>query len=518
MGHTILLADKSITIQKIVELTFADEDYVIKSFSDGQAALDAIPQLQPDLILADISLPGKTGYEVCRALRTDPALTAFSKTPIILLAGIYETMDEDRAKQVEKNVRESGANDFLSKPFDPQLLISKVRYVILTRGEPQDITGPTKVVFAPSDEITGPTVAVFEQAPALSEDFFSSSIPEQETEPPPDDGERTMMIPRPPLFSQNIFAENPPGDVPVEQETKPPVDVQAVSPEYEPVFEPYQAFPGDEEPAEEEVEELDKVEYSELDSGDAFQGHQEVEFTMPENRKQDEIPPVISMPGEEPFGEVFDRPAAPAEWSSVSASEEESPFGMPELPAPPVSEPEPVAAIEIEAQPALAEEVKQAEEEQAEEEQAEVEPTEGDAVVEQPEEVLEDAPVVDYEDTWPGVTVGAEQQAVEDLFENEPQPVGMVPSVEEEAELVADFPESEMEAPQEAAPLIPAHVAPVTVPSSVEITDELVDRIAERVAAKLSERVISEIVWQVVPDLAERMIRRELEKLHSGEE
>jgi len=523
MGHTILLADKSITIQKIVELTFADEDYVIKSFSDGQAALDAIPQLQPDLILADISLPGKTGYEVCRALRTDPALTAFSKTPIILLAGIYETMDENRAKQVEENVRESGANDFLSKPFDPQLLISKVRYVILSRVEPQDITGPTKVVFAPSDEITGPTVAVFEQAPAPSEDFFSSSIAEQETEPPLDDGERTMMMTRPPLFSQNIFAENPPGDVPVEQETKPPVDVQAVSPVYEPVFEPDQEFPGDEEPAEEEVEELDKVEYSELDSGDAFQGHQEVEFTMPENRKQDEIPPVISMPGEEPFGEVFDRPVAPAEWSSVSASEEESPFGMPELPAPPVSEPEPVATIEIEPQPALAEEVEEAEAEveeaeveEAEVEEAEVEPAEaGDAVVEQPEEVLEDASAADDDDTWPGVTVGSEQQAVEELFENEPQPVGMVPSVEEEAELVADFPESEMEAPQEAAPLIPA---PVAVPSSVEITDELVDRIAERVAAKLSERVISEIVWQVVPDLAERMIRRELEKLHSGEE
>jgi len=61
MGHTILLADKSITIQKIVELTFADEDYVIKSFADGQAAIDAIPQLQPDLILADISLPGRNG-------------------------------------------------------------------------------------------------------------------------------------------------------------------------------------------------------------------------------------------------------------------------------------------------------------------------------------------------------------------------------------------------------------------------------------------------------------------------
>ncbi len=200
MGYTILLADKSITIQKIVELTFADEDFVIKSFSDGQAAIDAIPQLQPDIILADISLPVRSGYEICRALRNDPALSNFSKTPVILLAGIYETMDEERARQVEENVRESGANDFLSKPFDPQLLISKVRFVISSRAEEKDITGPTRVVLTSTDEITGPTMAVFGETPAPSENFFTSAIAaEKKAEAPPDDGESTMMIPAPPF-------------------------------------------------------------------------------------------------------------------------------------------------------------------------------------------------------------------------------------------------------------------------------------------------------------------------------
>ncbi len=513
MGHTILLADKSITIQKIVELTFADEDYVIKSFADGQAAIDAIPQLQPDLILADISLPGRNGYEVCRALRTDPALAEFSKTPVILLAGIYETMDEERSKQVEKNVRESGANDFLSKPFDPQLLISKVRYVISSRKEEQDITGPTRVVLSSTDDITGPTMAVFDGARVPSENFFASAIAAEETEPPPDDGESTMMIPRSTL-SQNIFAENPLSseEPPVQQVAKTPVDVHAVSPEYEPVLEADQEFgmrTGDAEQVQE------RVEYSELDSGDAFQGQQEVEFTMPENRKQDEIPPVIFAQGD-PFAEVFDPPPSPAEWSTVSTSEEESPFGAPEPVSPSVSALESQAVVDIDEAPVGEPEVTAEEEAPVEEE------VQAEAIVESTEEMIEEATVADevtaadYDDTWPGVTVGAEHQPVEDLFESEMQSVDTIQSSEEEAELVADFSESEMEPPQEPAPLIAApaeHVA-----SNLEITEELIDRIAERVAAKLSERVVSEIVWQVVPDLAERMIRRELEKLHSGEE
>src|SRR5262245_60916183 len=127
MGNTILLADKSITIQKIVELTFSDDNYEIKCVNDGQSALDAIAALRPAIILADINLPVKSGYEICQILRNDPAYASQSNVPVILLAGIYETMDEERAKQVEQKVKDVGANDLLSKPFDPQLLTAKVR-------------------------------------------------------------------------------------------------------------------------------------------------------------------------------------------------------------------------------------------------------------------------------------------------------------------------------------------------------------------------------------------------------
>ncbi|HSP06522.1 MAG TPA: hypothetical protein VLR94_05055, partial [Acidobacteriota bacterium] len=117
------------------------------------------------------------------------------------------------------------------------------------------------------------------------------------------------------------------------------------------------------------------------------------------------------------------------------------------------------------------------------------------------------------EDTWSRARKVAEGP-VEELFESEAGPV------EEAVELQPDFSEaaavSEGHAFQEAPQEVPH--PPVSTGGAVEITDELIDRIAARVVAKLSERVVSEIVWQVVPDLAEKMIRRELEKLNAGEE
>ena len=198
MGNTILLADKSITIQKIVELTFSDDQYEIRCVNDGQSALEAIPQVRPDIILADISLPVRSGYEICEILRTNPEYASFAQTPVILLAGIYETMDEERAKAVEEKVREVGANDLLSKPFDPQLLTTKVKDLMSIFAPPsestQEVVSNTQDIFAESlhpeeDTITGPMSEISGEAY---------------------DTEKTMMLPGPPIFSTNMFAEAPP--------------------------------------------------------------------------------------------------------------------------------------------------------------------------------------------------------------------------------------------------------------------------------------------------------------------
>jgi CheY-like chemotaxis protein len=116
----VLLADDSATIQRVVELTFAGEDVAIVSVPDGDQAVAAIRQSPPDLVLADIGMPGRTGYEVAEFVRSQPAL---SSLPVLLLAGAFEQIDEARARRV-------GAAGILTKPFEPAVLVGRVRELL----------------------------------------------------------------------------------------------------------------------------------------------------------------------------------------------------------------------------------------------------------------------------------------------------------------------------------------------------------------------------------------------------
>jgi CheY-like chemotaxis protein len=120
MRTKLLLADDSITIQKVVGIIFASEDYELVIVDTGTAALTRAREFMPDLLLIDAVMPGMTGYEVCEEARRDPALKA---VPILLLTGAFEAFDDDKAKQC-------GADDFISKPFESQQLIDKVSELI----------------------------------------------------------------------------------------------------------------------------------------------------------------------------------------------------------------------------------------------------------------------------------------------------------------------------------------------------------------------------------------------------
>jgi len=120
MGARILVADDSVTIQKVVELTFSKEDFEIISARNGEEAIRKARELRPDLMLIDAVMPEKNGYEVCEALRLDPL---FKEVPIILLTGTFEAFDKEEALRV-------GVNDFVTKPFESQALISKVRQLL----------------------------------------------------------------------------------------------------------------------------------------------------------------------------------------------------------------------------------------------------------------------------------------------------------------------------------------------------------------------------------------------------
>jgi CheY-like chemotaxis protein len=106
-GRKLLLADDSATIQKVIDLTFADEGVQVVAVGNGQEAIDQLLEVEPDIVLADVFMPSRTGYEVCEYVKTNEKL---KHIPVMLLVGSFEPFDEAEARRV-------GADDILTKPF-----------------------------------------------------------------------------------------------------------------------------------------------------------------------------------------------------------------------------------------------------------------------------------------------------------------------------------------------------------------------------------------------------------------
>jgi CheY-like chemotaxis protein len=115
--HKLLLADDSVTIQRVIELTFADEDVQVIAVGNGADAIDRAQRDRPDIVLADVGMPERNGYEVAQFIKGTPAL---AHIPVVLLTGAFEPVDENRARSV-------GCDGVLVKPFEPQLVISRVK-------------------------------------------------------------------------------------------------------------------------------------------------------------------------------------------------------------------------------------------------------------------------------------------------------------------------------------------------------------------------------------------------------
>ncbi len=114
MTKTILLADDSVTIQKVIELTFMDEDYEVASAGNGEEALERLEELTPDVVIADVHMPGASGFDVARRSKQ-----LHPDTPVLLLVGTFEPFDE-------ADFEACGADSYLKKPFDSQELLQRV--------------------------------------------------------------------------------------------------------------------------------------------------------------------------------------------------------------------------------------------------------------------------------------------------------------------------------------------------------------------------------------------------------
>ncbi|MDY0190000.1 MAG: response regulator [Desulfuromonas sp.] len=196
MSRRLLLADDSVTIQKVIEITLSDKDYILRVASDGDEAMRMANNETPDLIMADVFMPGKNGYEVCEAVRSTPALQA---VPVLLLAGTFEPFDQKKAEAV-------GANGWIVKPFSSQALIDKVEELLAlapaqeqwqvtpsTASGDQDILQALEEVTASQSAAATPATAiepVFEGAVDFELDSAASeplepAVPAPAVEPTP---------------------------------------------------------------------------------------------------------------------------------------------------------------------------------------------------------------------------------------------------------------------------------------------------------------------------------------------
>src|ERR1044072_1963250 len=137
MGKRILLADDSVTIQKVVELTFMDEDFEVVAVSNGDEAVSRLGDVAPDLVIADVHMPGANGYEVCRRVKGWRP-----RTPVLLLGGTFEAFDQNEAQR-------AGADSFLKKPFDSQELLQRAHDLIAAAGS----SGGSAITTQPADEM-----------------------------------------------------------------------------------------------------------------------------------------------------------------------------------------------------------------------------------------------------------------------------------------------------------------------------------------------------------------------------
>ncbi len=125
MPYKLLLADDSVTIQRVIELTFADEDIQVVAVSDGDQAIARLEDADPpDIVLADVGMPGRDGYEVANYVKKSARL---AHIPVVLLTGAFEPVDQARADAV-------GCDGVLAKPFEPQLVIGRVKELLAQSG------------------------------------------------------------------------------------------------------------------------------------------------------------------------------------------------------------------------------------------------------------------------------------------------------------------------------------------------------------------------------------------------
>lgn len=123
MASTLLAVDDSVTMRKVLEITFTGSDFNVVTASSPDAALTALKASKPDLVIADVTLEPKNGYDLCKAIKQ-----ASPGTPVLILSSKQNPYDAAKGGAAQ-------ADDHMDKPFDTQQMIDKVRKLLQSRGD-----------------------------------------------------------------------------------------------------------------------------------------------------------------------------------------------------------------------------------------------------------------------------------------------------------------------------------------------------------------------------------------------
>lgn len=493
MGGTILLADDSLTIQKVVELTFSDTDFTVMAVSTGDELLQRLPSARPDVIICDVIMPGRDGYDVCQQIKSNPATL---QIPVVLLTGTFEPFDRDRALA-------AGCSEIISKPFEARKLVETVeRLVQQSQGaQPTDFPPPQVEGAVRPPTVDRPAFGA-PPTPEVAPPAWPSPPPEQFAEPPIDDlGE---------VEAGTLDEIQPEGEEALDFTASGFAEMEAAGRQanVEGMEAPREGLDFEHHALPEDAPESEEAAVRESPWADRTWDEQESAATEPPDdswiERLEETPEPVA---EEPTGETGAEPFGELEGVVLQPWQETPPDEAP-LPAEsmPVAE---AAAPEQEVEP-LSGDVTPSEPFSADAGTEEEAPFRtmpmarlGD-LVEAATRMEEEAPV---EEPAPGVFDQAPVEADE-------EPVGVVaetplPGVEEPAE---PTPEAEP-APESRADTQPSVVVPAPT-AHLRLSDEDVERVAQRVL-ELARGLIEQIAWDVVPDMAEIVVRERVREIEA---
>jgi len=552
MPKKILLADDSITIQKVVELTFSDADYEVTAVNNGAKAIAKLAEMRPDIILSDIIMPEKNGYEVCEYVKSHPE---FRNIPVVLLTGTFEPFDPDRAEK-------AGCDAVVTKPFESQSLIQKVEELISQAASsapaaaPEPEPAPAPSVWTADTEV----VPLPTRSPFRTE---SGSFP---TVDPFEHDSNVFNAPPPPMGTTEM-----PFDTPAAEEfsgetrafTK--MDFEAPPPPPPPAPEP---SPWDEQPEAafgSETRAFPKMTFDEMlaqEPGaregqlgnypdeiiakEAPQPEPEAEPLLqaePENESPFGAPP----PAEEFSGETRAFPKLTFDEMEQMHAPEPEPVAPPPPPPPAAPEPSPwdeqpevafggetqafpkmtfdemMAAQPAASEPSPWDDQPQPEPETEQETMPWEAPSSEPAAWEVPMESAAPEAEVEPEEVEEvsAVSFAAEEEATpfaSSMAEELPEEPYEVPPPAEEpswAPAAEAEAQAEISEPPLPSPVLAPETPSIPIAAPRDLTDEQVDRIARRVVELMSDHVVRNIAWEVIPDLAEMVVKERIRQLES---